>query len=294
MDYLLLSVVVAVTVLSSVISCCLIASLCMYRCQKHVDDPEDSQDPKPSNKMRTDDCKFSVVQEKHFYSLIETSDGTNSSETSSQCESSEYEKESGDSSEYERESVESSEFERETEESSENEKESDESSKYEREFQYVSHDSCEKLSLLNSSISNSETDITISERIEAKVISETDQEELEKDVLVIDEDNDNNLDFSLHSLNISQLFQEHDFEYQSTETDPQSHQYTLDVVDIGTQMTDSSFILIESPSPSLNVSSNQFLRNLTSGKNAQPLTLFGILNKFSQFYCLGVDLRNHL
>ena len=122
MDYLLLSVVVAVTVVASVISCCLIASLCMYRFGKHADDPEASQDPMPSEKMKTDDCKFSSVQEKSFYSLIGTPDGTNSSETSSQCESTEYEKESVECSEFEIESVESSEYERESVEPSEYER----------------------------------------------------------------------------------------------------------------------------------------------------------------------------
>merc|ERR1719270_1434453 len=71
----------------------------MYGCRKHEQDPEASQDLEPQIKVRTDDCKLSVVQEKSFYSLIGTSEETDSSETSSHYGSSDYERESEESSE---------------------------------------------------------------------------------------------------------------------------------------------------------------------------------------------------
>ena len=271
----------------------------MYGCRKHEQDPEASQDLEPPIKVRTDDCKLSVVQEKSFYSLIGTSEETDSSETSSHYGSSDYERESEESSEYDRESVESTKCERESVESYDNESVSNESlqssrqcesnqyegntansTEYEREFELH-----EKIALISSSASS--TDVTV------RVNPEGDDVNAEEKFEDVVEDDGNDLNSTLESLYLSKLFEEHPIDYHLVKTESDV-QFSLDLVDIGSQMTDSSFILIESTSPSLDTSSNQFLRNLAYGRSSQPFTLFGILNKFSKFYCLGVDLRSQI
>ena len=119
----------------------------------------------------------------------------------------------------------------------------------------------------------------------------------------------NNLNSSVGSLNLSQMFRE--IEQGSSEVKPkeENQKYIFESVDIETEQSEISFINIEnSLEKDYFLSNDKFLVSpqvrkelelieknifMKSGKQSfKPLTVWGVLNRFSYFYCLGVDLSN--
>ena len=121
----------------------------------------------------------------------------------------------------------------------------------------------------------------------------------------------NNLNSSLGSLNLSQMFKE--IEQSSSQVKPnpkeENQKYIFESVDIETEQSEISFINIEnSLEKDFFLSNERFMMSpqarkdleliekkifLKSGKPSfKPFTVWGILNRFSYFYCIGLDLNN--
>lgn len=119
----------------------------------------------------------------------------------------------------------------------------------------------------------------------------------------------NNLDSSMCSLNLSQMFRETKMNSPKVKAKEEKQKYNFESVDIETEQSEISFINIEnSVEKDFFLSNEKFLMSpqarkdleliekkffLKSGKPSfKPFTVWGILNRFSYFYCLGLDIKN--
>ena len=108
-----------------------------------------------------------------------------------------------------------------------------------------------------------------------EVASSCDSRDTEAD----DSDSDD-LDTSLHSLNLTTMFREDHQEHKPL--DPE-FKFTFHTVDIGANELEASFINIESHIQDFFSSSPSIQRKPIS---SPPTTFYGLLNKLSYFYCM--------
>ena len=105
-------------------------------------------------------------------------------------------------------------------------------------------------------------------------------------------------EMSFISLNLSEIFKEPATEEEERKiilNDTDLNHFTLSSVDVGTKELESSFINIENLSSNETDFNHQIIKKLSKLEQTskpQPLTLLGIINNLSYYYCLGVGLRN--
>ena len=131
----------------------------------------------------------------------------------------------------------------------------------------------------------------------------------ENELKIFKEKKENMLNSSLRSLNLSQMVRETEQTPSEGKPKEKIQKYNFESVDIETEQSEISFINIEnSLEKDLFLSNEKFLMSpqvrkdleliekkifLKSGKpNFKPFTVLGILNRFSYFYCLGLDMTN--